>query len=195
MSKKTEARLLTHASSQFFRHGYSNLSVDDLVQGIGMSKATLYRYFDSKYDLLEIVIEKLFQEIEADIHELLASKQEPEEKLRTFMTLMVERLNGIERPAIEDIKHSVPVLYEKFQNLRKHVIINHLVKVLEDGAEQGYFRKNIDQGVVAHIIFAAIESLTDMDYLAESRYRFSEVFDMVLTIVMYGNVADTAERK
>ncbi|WP_260612251.1 TetR/AcrR family transcriptional regulator [Paenibacillus popilliae] len=82
MSKRTEARLLTHASSQFFRHGYSNLSVDDLVQGIGMSKATLYRYFDSKYDLLEIVIEKLFQEIEADIHELLASKQGPEEKLR-----------------------------------------------------------------------------------------------------------------
>lgn len=193
MSKKTEARLLTHASSQFFRHGYSNLSVDDLVQGIGMSKATLYRYFDSKYDLLEIVIEKLFQEIEADIHELLASKQEPEEKLRTFMTLMVERLNGIERSAIEDIKHSVPVLYEKFQNLRKHVIINHLVKVLEDGAEQDYFRKNIDQGVVAHIIFAAIESLTDMDYLAESRYRFSEIFDMVLTIVMYGNVAGASK--
>ncbi|WP_260612252.1 TetR/AcrR family transcriptional regulator C-terminal domain-containing protein [Paenibacillus popilliae] len=110
------------------------------------------------------------------------------------MTLMVERLNGVERSAIEDIKHSVPVLYEKFQNLRKHVIINHLVKILEDGAEQGYFRRNIDQGVVAHIIFAAIESLTDMDYLAESRYRFSEIFDMVLTIVMYGNVVGKAER-
>ncbi|KJB87841.1 TetR family transcriptional regulator [Paenibacillus sp. E194] len=194
MSKKTEARLLTHAASQFFRHGYSNLSVDDLVQGIGMSKATLYRYFDSKYDLLEIVIENLFQAIEADINELLASKQGPEEKLRTFLILMVERLEGIERSAIEDIKHSVPVLYEKFQTLRKHVIINHLVKVLDDGAEQGYFRRNMDQGVVAHIIFAAIESLTETEYLAESRYRFSDIFDMVLTIVMYGNVVNTTER-
>ncbi|WP_019420872.1 TetR/AcrR family transcriptional regulator [Paenibacillus sp. OSY-SE] len=192
MSKKTEDKILKHATSLFFQYGYSAVSVDDLVKGIGMSKATLYRYYASKYDLLEIVIENMFQEIKHDISELSASELDPLQKLRTFMTLMTQRLSAIERSALEDIKESVAVLHDKFTRLRKEVIIHHLVKILEDGGRQGVFRQEIDQQVVAYIIFASIEELTSTEFLAHHSYRFSDVFDMVLSTVMYGNVVNKA---
>ncbi|MCM3342015.1 TetR/AcrR family transcriptional regulator [Paenibacillus sp. MER TA 81-3] len=195
MSKKTEDKILKHATSLFFQYGYSAVSVDDLVKGIGMSKATLYRYYASKYDLLEIVIENMFQEIKHDISELSASELDPLQKLRTFMTLMTQRLSAIERSALEDIKESVAVLHDKFTRLRKEVIIHHLVKILEDGGRQGVFRQEIDQQVVAYIIFASIEELTSTEFLAHHSYRFSDVFDMVLSTVMYGNVVNEAGQR
>ncbi|MBN3525113.1 TetR/AcrR family transcriptional regulator [Paenibacillus apiarius] len=195
MSKKTEDKILKHATSLFFQYGYSAVSVDDLVKGIGMSKATLYRYYTSKYDLLEIVIENMFQEIKHDISELSASELDPLQKLRTFMTLMTQRLSAIERSALEDIKESVAVLHDKFTRLRKEVIIHHLVKILEDGGRQGIFRQEIDQQVVACIIFASIEELTSTEFLAHHSYRFSDVFDMVLSTVMYGNVVNEAGQR
>ncbi|MCE5171829.1 TetR/AcrR family transcriptional regulator [Paenibacillus profundus] len=195
MSKKTEDKILKHATSLFFQYGYSAVSVDDLVKGIGMSKATLYRYYASKYDLLEIVIENMFQEIKHDISELSASELDPLQKLRTFMTLMTQRLSAIERSALEDIKESVAVLHDKFTRLRKEVIIHHLVKILEDGGRQGVFRQEIDQQVVAYIIFASIEELTSTEFLAHHSYRFSDVFDMVLSTVMYGNVVNKAGQR
>ncbi|MCY9517461.1 TetR/AcrR family transcriptional regulator [Paenibacillus apiarius] len=195
MSKKTEDKILKHATSLFFQYGYSAVSVDDLVKGIGMSKATLYRYYASKYDLLEMVIENMFLEIKHDISELSASELDPLQKLRTFMTLMTQRLSAIERSALEDIKESVAVLHDKFTRLRKEVIIHHLVKILEDGGRQGVFRQEIDQQVVAYIIFASIEELTSTEFLAHHSYRFSDVFDMVLSTVMYGNVVNEAGQR
>ncbi|MFW5436739.1 TetR/AcrR family transcriptional regulator [Paenibacillus apiarius] len=195
MSKKTEDKILKHATSLFFQYGYSAVSVDDLVKGIGMSKATLYRYYASKYDLLEMVIENMFLEIKHDISELSASELDPLQKLRTFMTLMTQRLSAIERSALEDIKECVAVLHDKFTRLRKEVIIHHLVKILEDGGRQGVFRQEIDQQVVAYIIFASIEELTSTEFLAHHSYRFSDVFDMVLSTVMYGNVVNEAGQR
>lgn len=53
------AHYLDTALRLFAEHGYHGVSVDEVVAEAGGSKATLYRYFSSKHDLFEAIIEEL----------------------------------------------------------------------------------------------------------------------------------------
>ncbi|MFN5112767.1 MAG: TetR/AcrR family transcriptional regulator, partial [Ignavibacteria bacterium] len=50
-------RLLSIAMQEFMQFGFSRISMDDLAERVGMSKKTLYKYFQSKEVLVREVIE------------------------------------------------------------------------------------------------------------------------------------------
>ena len=53
------ARYLETALALFIEHGYNGVSVDAIVNATGGSKATLYRYFDSKEALFSAIVDDL----------------------------------------------------------------------------------------------------------------------------------------
>ncbi|NER61767.1 helix-turn-helix transcriptional regulator, partial [Pseudomonas sp. MAFF212428] len=57
-SRSLERRrnLLVTASELFLAHGYDGVSMDAIVAAAGGSKATIYRYFGSKNELLVAVV-------------------------------------------------------------------------------------------------------------------------------------------
>jgi AcrR family transcriptional regulator len=52
-------RYLDTALALFLEHGFNGVSMDQLVSAAGGSKATLYRYFDSKDALFEAIIDDI----------------------------------------------------------------------------------------------------------------------------------------
>jgi len=63
LSKKQikENRIIDAASSLFAEVGYKNAKMDDIAKGAGMTKVTLYSYFQSKENLYLAVIYRSFQ--------------------------------------------------------------------------------------------------------------------------------------
>ncbi|MFN3169969.1 MAG: TetR/AcrR family transcriptional regulator [Hyphomicrobiales bacterium] len=55
---RKEDQLLDAAEEIFLSHGYAGASVDDIVLGAGISKATLYKYFHDKEALFRAVIDR-----------------------------------------------------------------------------------------------------------------------------------------
>jgi|GEM_PF-5431956 len=51
-SSPTHARLLEVAAALFAERGYGGTSMADIAEGVGVRKASLYNYYDSKGDLL-----------------------------------------------------------------------------------------------------------------------------------------------
>lgn len=66
-SDERRAHLLDTAIAVFLEQGYAGASVDRIVQRAGGSKATLYRYFNSKADLFAAIIQQLVAQMTAPI--------------------------------------------------------------------------------------------------------------------------------
>ena len=49
-------RILDFARERFFRYGYSSVTIDEIAAELRMSKATFYRFFKSKEELLESAV-------------------------------------------------------------------------------------------------------------------------------------------
>jgi AcrR family transcriptional regulator len=58
MPSDTRRRLIESATQRFYRDGFRNVGVDQLLADVGISKTAFYKHFESKDDLMLSVLEE-----------------------------------------------------------------------------------------------------------------------------------------
>ena len=77
--------ILDAAQRLVYTKGYEQMSIQDILNELQISKGAFYHYFDSKGDLLEALIERMVQEAEPVILPIVQDSQLPTlEKLHRF---------------------------------------------------------------------------------------------------------------
>ena len=143
------------ALSLFDTRGYADVTVDDICEAAGISKATFFRYFDSKFGLVDEFNQRIAAKIDASID---IKKMTCTECLRQATeTLYQEWL------------HSAPqirVLAREFVRAGTHItenlgdpmargLIATLVSVIAEGQRRGEFDPQFDPALVAPLIVSA----------------------------------------
>jgi AcrR family transcriptional regulator len=59
--ERMRSALLAAASRQFASRGVSGVSVEQLIAEADVSRATFYRFFNNKYNLLETLLNPIFE--------------------------------------------------------------------------------------------------------------------------------------
>lgn len=186
-NEKNKKRVLEYSLKQFSTVGYTKVTMDEIAYGLGMGKATLYRYFNSKEELLFKAIEDFYSDIDMEVQDLLSNKELSQiEKLRIFLKNLAEKLSQINSNLLNDIERIVPEAYRLLDELRKNIIIGNVIKLLKDGQYNNIYRKDIDPNLVANIILVSIQNLTAPRFLLENSYTVSEIFNSVIAITLKG---------
>jgi AcrR family transcriptional regulator len=82
---------IVQAATQHFRlYGYEKTTVSDLAKAIGFSKAYIYKFFESKQAIGELICANCLSEIEADVRAAIDGADRPPEKLRRMFKAIVE---------------------------------------------------------------------------------------------------------
>jgi AcrR family transcriptional regulator len=83
--------ILDVARKLVYTKGYEQMSIQDILDELNMSKGAFYHYFDSKPDLLEALIDRMGDEAEATIFPLLDDPALPAlEKLHRYFSVAVQ---------------------------------------------------------------------------------------------------------
>jgi AcrR family transcriptional regulator len=148
--RRKEARpeeIIDAALALFVEKGFSATRLDDVAKRAGISKGTLYLYFDSKEAIFRAVVETLIgpqlKQIEKLADEFEGSNQ----------ALLRVLIHGWWRNVGETNLSAIPELAEYFV---KHVVKRNrkvIVRVLERGMAAGEFKK-CDPKLAAHLLFA-----------------------------------------
>ncbi|AYO57735.1 TetR family transcriptional regulator [Chryseobacterium sp. 6424] len=156
---------LTKASELFIENGPKAVTMDDIAAAFGISKKKLYQMFRNKEELLEeilrynldLVISKLNyldENIESAIERMFCRDEEIEKMSHSNKTLMIRQLLKY-YPAIFN-KHMLD-FSEKFAHV--------MVKNIEKGRRQGYYRDDFDAEVYAKIFFQLVMSYDNSPYI------------------------------
>ncbi len=95
-SSERRTQIREAALRVFARKGYQATVVEDVAEEAGVSKGTIYTYFDRKEELLGAVYEGMFEEMEARQAQILESDRSPLEKIRALLHDFVEIVGGQE---------------------------------------------------------------------------------------------------
>lgn len=96
--------ILARAAELFAHRGYAGTTMNDIAEACGMSKATLYHYYDDKYALLVSICEGHVTTLHALVDEVDARPLPPEDHLRELIRRFVQ--------AYADARHAHRVLTE-----------------------------------------------------------------------------------
>lgn len=97
MPSDTRQRLLEAAFRRFYRDGFANVGIDQIIADVGISKTAFYKHFESKDDLMVAVLDEQRDQIMRQFRELVARHggADPIERLRAIFHA-VEHYAGIE---------------------------------------------------------------------------------------------------
>jgi AcrR family transcriptional regulator len=126
-------QIVVAATEHFSRYGYTKTTVSDLAKTIGFSKAYIYKFFESKQAIGEMICANCLREIEAEVSAAVAGSDMPPEKLRRMFKAATEaslrlffhdrKLYEIAASAATERWQAVLTYEERIQKLLKDVLL------------------------------------------------------------------------
>ena len=84
--------IITAAAKVFQTKGYHAASVQDIADEVGILKGSLYHHFESKEELLYLIVKEPIAKLYETVGEILASEAPAAEKLRRAILAHLEHL-------------------------------------------------------------------------------------------------------
>jgi TetR/AcrR family transcriptional regulator, cholesterol catabolism regulator len=160
----------------FMKYGIKSITMDDVAREIGISKKTLYQYVENKNDLLNKVLDMELEESECNIEKVDNSGINAIEALFIVLKFLNMITKEYSSSAIYDLKKYYPDLYNKMNRLRREKIYNRVIKNLNKGIEEGFYRKDINEQLIAKIQVERMENAIDSDYLSIEELSTPDIF-------------------
>jgi AcrR family transcriptional regulator len=150
---------IVEAATEYFGHyGYEKTTVSDLAKAIGFSKAYIYKFFDSKQAIGEVICANRLSTIRAAIDEAVASTPAaPEQLRRTFKTVVESggELFFQDRKLYEIAKTSAREAWPSARGYEEHVR-GVLLQIVRNGRESGEFERKTPLDETANAIFLVV---------------------------------------
>lgn len=141
--------------SLFYERGYEEVTVDEICEKAGISKGTFFRYFESKFGLVDEFNQRIAARIDAaiDLKTMSASQciRQATDTLYKEWLHSAPQIRALAREFVRAGTH----MTENLADPMARGLVKTLVDVIEFGQEQGEFDAQYDAHLVAPIIVFA----------------------------------------
>lgn len=165
----TEHRLQVTGLELFYKKGYHNTSLDDILKTLELSKGGFYHHFKSKEDFFtsivqNLVVRKIYSMLIAPIegreNPFLAIEECLDEALETAEHNMMDR-GCVLGNFMAEFNGRNPEIMRYLQDIQSLWQVN-LVTILQKGKTDGYVARHVDSEGAAHYIIASYFGIRSM---------------------------------
>ena len=189
-------RILTAARDEFFKFGFSKVTIDEIASKTGMSKKTIYKHFESKDEIVHAVTKSSMNDMKACCEEITRNdKVDFVDKLRQMMTLVAVQYSKLGRSLIEDLQKNAPHIWKQINEFRQERINKDFGDLLKEGMQKGTFRNDIDEQLILLIYSNAVQTIINPETLMNLPFTASQVFEAIVKVIYEGILTDEAKPK
>jgi len=190
--EKIRDHIIHIARGIFSKFGFKKTTLEDIAEGLGKGKSSIYYYFRSKEEIYKEVLNKEAETLRSEINrKVINTNDNPKDKLRNYvltrMQFLSELTNFNEALRNDYLKNFAFVerIREKYDREEHSIILN----ILNEGMNKDIFR-------LKEAEFAAMAFLTAMKGLEVALFikkeysieNLEERLDEMLDIIFYGLV-------
>jgi TetR/AcrR family transcriptional regulator len=187
--QKRKQETLDVALRLLMQHGYANLNMDELAEEVGISKPTLYQYFDSKDALASQAVVRMFEKLEEQISEL--SEKSPLEQLEHLLRSMLKaRLENryVMAPADGEMMRS---MVQNYPAITEHRLAtkDKLDQIVRKGQALGEIDPSFPSWIIVNTVFSLQRIISNpfaKDEPQRSDAELAEAIESILRLFKQG---------
>lgn len=161
-------------------------TMSDVATNIHISKKTIYKEFDTKEELLDTVVDYIFDNIKAKEEQIMNDKSlNTVDKLRKILGAMPENYRDIDFQNVYPFLEKFPDVYRKMQ-YRLATGWENTISLIEQGKKEGVVRKNVDIRFIKVMLEASIEKVLSDDMLSRTGINYIDALDQIVDILVNG---------
>ncbi len=177
--------ILKNVGNLYFKHGIRGVTMDDVASEFGISKKTLYQYFNDKRDLVCQAIEYYLQSPAFYFNQ--QKNGNAIDRVFALRSHLVTILKHFNNNLETDLRKQYPEMYKKVHQFKRERILTDTIKNVEDGIRDGLFRLELEPELIAKLqVGRMLFTLNpDNEIFNESELSTIALFDKVFDYHMH----------
>ncbi|MEP6556785.1 MAG: TetR/AcrR family transcriptional regulator [Ferruginibacter sp.] len=150
--------ILQTSLEQFLKYGIRKVSVQKLVEPLGISTKTVYKYFKNKENLLKEALHLYYRQ-KNQLLECRVSEQNVVQLLCDVWSRSFQVELQVNQNFFSDLLHYYPDLNERFAATTDKIFTELFMRILKRGINEGFLKKNLLPQVALdgmYVLYAAI---------------------------------------
>jgi AcrR family transcriptional regulator len=181
-----ENKIIEKASEMYLTLGFKSVTMDDIASEMGISKKTIYHYFENKNDLVEAATLHLFETISCGIDEIMTLDKNPIEELFVIKDFVMKNLKNESTSPIYQLQKYYPEIHKSLMKRQFDKMGDCVIENLKKGIEQELFRKDINLDLIVRFYFAGMTSIKDAELFNPIQFSTKEVQETYLEYHLRG---------
>lgn len=174
-TKNKETQIIEKASDLFIRYGFKSVTMDDVARELGISKKTLYRFFDNKLTLILRCVGFLMEEEKAFVLEQNSKGVDAIEEMLGIAKHVNQMLKKMNPAAIYDLQKYYTDAWQMLERYIHEFIFFHIKSNLEKGMKTGIYRADIRADIIAKLFIGKSQLILNSDLFPYAEYKTSEL--------------------
>lgn len=177
-------RILQTASQMFLSQGFKTTTMDDIAREMGVSKKTLYKFFQNKEDLVKETTLYVFGYIYKNIDKIKQQNLNPIEEFFQIRKFIKESVKTTSFSPYAQLKKYYPDIAQMLLNLKKQYVMQSIEENLKRGIDEGIYKKNMDINFMKRWYFGNVYLLISEENFPSDEFDRREISNTFIKIFL-----------
>ncbi len=151
MKNNNTSELIKEKARQlFFSYGLKSVSMEDIAKQSGISKRTIYEFFDDKHAIVYAVVDELIRSHEQLLKTAQLTVHDAIDEVLKQDAGFSMVCKGLRPAFFYELENFFPDIWEEVEQY-KLKIYKAIIDNLRKGQEQGLYRENIDRKLISDL--------------------------------------------
>jgi len=160
--------------------------MDDIARHLGISKKTIYVHFRDKNEIVMLVIRKLLDRQRCVLDDKQKISENAVDEVFKAVTELQGLLSNMNPMFINDLQKYHPEAWKVFQEFRNKQLLETIIKNLERGMMEGYYRKDIQPDILAKMRIEQVDMVFNPIVFTPNKYSLSSIMTELTVHFLHG---------
>ena len=182
---KEKEKISNYSQDVFFKSGFYKITMDEIARGLRISKKTIYKYFPSKKNLLEAIVNSFLLSTQSRILKNIGEQENAILKIKALSEFFAELSLKMNKKMLYDLQIHMPELWKTVESFREKLIRNIWENIINQGKKEGYI-VNKPNDIIITFILSSIQSIINPTFLINHNYSMNEAFKITFELIIQG---------
>lgn len=179
-------RIQAKAHEIFLRLGIRSVSMDDIAVQLGISKKTIYQYFEDKDALVDAIIA---QEIHCMENDCLATAGKAKDAIHEILITLeqtLEQFSQMNPIVLHDLHKFHPASFQRIKQHKQEFLLSMISNNLKRGIGEGLFRPELDVDIMSRFRLESMMLAFNVDLFPSKQYSLVKITQQLIEHFVYG---------
>lgn len=184
--EEQDQEIIAGALGMFQKFGLRSVTMDDVARELGISKKTIYKYFENKADLVHQCVKSILEMVMSHISEIHSQTQNPIDELFQIDDV-VGAIMANHNPGMKfQLAKYYPESFRYVEDGRSKLVSKMIFENIENGQKRGYYRTDFEPEIITFLYCHKIETVPEEENRLLSKHDMRKIMQESLVYHIRG---------
>lgn len=180
-----QEKILKSALELFFKNGIKRVTMDDIAKELGMSKKTIYQYYDDKNKIVNQLCQLEVTRHEHRFNEIFQTSENPIHEIMLISESLKQMMQNVNPIFFMDLQKYHTSSFEFIQTFKRDCAYKDIYRNIQQGINDGLYRAELDPHFVTTYRLAQIDNLMFGNIFSFEKISFSRAHELLFDLFIH----------